>query len=294
MSSNAYHTNTNTDAITNISNENNVLALRNTHPRDKGIKFYQRGHRYEITTDPLKRYTSVTTLVHSQFPKFNADAIISKMMKSKGWVPGHKYWGLTPEEIKAQWNTSGTAAANSGTNLHGQIEAFMNDSRFRFEYTQKELLQEYKIMSKYDKVERGIEWEFFIKFVEDHPHLKPYRTEWMIYDEDVKIAGSVDMVYENPDGTLEIYDWKRCKEITKVNGWHETATNPLISHLPSTNFWQYSLQLNTYKQIIEEKYDKIVTKLCLVRIHPDAQAYELLEVPFLTKEVTDLFTERLM
>jgi len=51
--------------------------------------------------------------------------------------------------------------------------------------------------------------------------------------------------------------------------------------------------LNIYKQILEAKYDKIVTKLCLVRIHPDSNAYELIEVPFLTKAVIDLFEERL-
>jgi len=276
-----------------MSSDNTVLAKKNAHVRDKNIKFYEHGHRYEITCDPGKRYTSVTTLVHSQFPKFNADAIINKMMKSKSWAPGHKYWGLTADEIKAQWNTSGTAAANSGTNLHEQIENFMNDGRFTFDYTHRELLQEHLIMKQYENIERGIEWEFFLKFVEDNPHLKPYRTEWTIYDESVKVAGSIDMVYENPDSTLEIYDWKRCKEITSVNGWNETATNPLISHLPATNFWQYALQLNTYKRILEAKYDKIVTKLCLVRIHPDSKSYELIEVPFLDKEITDLFQERM-
>jgi ATP-dependent exoDNAse (exonuclease V) beta subunit len=213
-------------------------------------------------------------------------------MKSKSWVPGHKYWGLTAEEIKAQWTSSGSAAASSGTNLHEQIETFMNDARFKFEYSHNELFQEYFIAEKYDQVDRGIEWDFFIRFVKDHPQLKPYRTEWTIYHEDAKIAGSIDMVYENPDGTLEIYDWKRCKEITSVNNWNETATNPLIKHLPATNFWQYSLQLNTYKKILEDKYGKRVTKLCLVRIHPDSSNYELLEVPFLDKEVGDLFAER--
>jgi ATP-dependent exoDNAse (exonuclease V) beta subunit len=168
----------------------------------------------------------------------------------------------------------------------------MNDVRFKFEYTHAELFQEYEIAEKYAHVERDLEWAMFIQFVKDHPHLKPYRTEWTIYHEDAKIAGSIDMVYENADGTLEIYDWKRCKEITSVNGWNETATNPLIKHLPATNFWQYSLQLNTYRKILEDKYDRRVTKLCLVRIHPDASNYELLEVPFLDKEISDLFGER--
>ena len=64
--------------------------------------------------------------------------------------------------------------------------------------------------------------------------------------------------------------------------------------MPDTNFWHYSLQLNTYKAILERKYGKIVTNLCLVRLHPDnpEESYELLPVPILTKELNDLFEER--
>jgi hypothetical protein len=45
---------------------------------------------------------------------------------------------------------------------------------------------------------------------------------------------------------------------------------------------------------LERKYGKTVTKLCLVRLHPDNQdkTYELLDVPILTKEIMELFEER--
>jgi hypothetical protein len=45
---------------------------------------------------------------------------------------------------------------------------------------------------------------------------------------------------------------------------------------------------------LERKYGKQVTKLCLVRLHPDnkEQTYELIDVPILTKEIEDLFEER--
>ena len=64
--------------------------------------------------------------------------------------------------------------------------------------------------------------------------------------------------------------------------------------MPDSNFWHYALQLNTYKGILERKYGKKVTKLCLVRLHPDIkeETYELLEVPILTKEIKELFEER--
>ena len=138
-------------------------------------------------------------------------------------------------------------------------------------------------------------WKYFINFVRDHPHLKPYRTEWTVYHEDLKISGSIDMVYENPDGTLSIYDWKRSKLITRINNFNKFALKPLICHLPDSNFWHYALQLNTYKYVLEKKYDKKIKELYLVRLHPDAveRDYELIELPDLSIEVTELFEERL-
>ena len=272
---------------------NPILQNRFAHSRDKFIKFYNRGHKYEISCDPNSKYTSVTTWNHSHFPKFDADAVIQNIFKSKAWGPDHKYWGMSANEIKTSWRSNGDAVAGAGTNLHERIENFMNDKRFTSAYSQKELYQNYNRDNE-GKVDEQVEWEYFLKFVKDHPELKPYRTEWMIFDEDLKLAGSIDMVYENPDGTLSIYDWKRCKDISKINTWNKFACNPLICHMPDSNFWHYALQLNTYKAILERKYEKTVTKLCLVRLPPDIEekTYELLDVPILTKEIQELFEER--
>jgi len=267
-----------------------VLASRNAHPRDAFIKFYSRGHKYEITTDPKSKYTSVTTWNHGHFPKFDADSIIQKMFASKSWGPEHKYWGMTADEIKNSWKSNGDAVAGAGTNLHERIELFMNNSLAPIGYTHADLLTNLSL----DTPDEHVEWNYFLQFVKDFPDLKPFRTEWMIYDEDLKLAGSIDMVYENPDGTLAIYDWKRSKEIAMENNWNQVASNPLIQHLPHTNYWHYSLQLNTYKTILERKYGKTITRLCLVRLHPsnEAKTYDLIEVPILEKEMADLFEER--
>lgn len=269
-----------------------ILASKNSHIRDAQIQFYSSGHCYNILFDPTSKYTSVTTWNHTHFPKFDADAVIQNIFKSKTWGPDHKYWGQTAEQIKASWKANGDAVSSAGTNLHERIEYFMNSDCFVDDvYTQKELFEIY--MEQNNSVNNlDKEWTYFLQFVRDHPDLMPYRTEWMIYDEDLKLAGSIDMVYENPDGTLSIYDWKRSKEIIKTNNWNKFALNPLISHIPDTNFWHYALQLNTYKAILERKYGKTVTNLCLVRLYPDALNYELLPVPILKKEMSILFEER--
>jgi len=271
-----------------------VLSVRNSHPRDANIQFFEEGHKYIILTEPDVKYTSVTTWNHSHFPKFEADSIIDNMMKSKSWKEGHKYWGLTPQQIKSQWNNNRDSVAGAGTDLHYEIECFNNNNMLSSGYTNKELYEMYMSENNLTHESTAIEWQYFINFVRDNPDLKPFRTEWTVYHDDVKISGSIDMIYENPDGTLSIYDWKRAKLITRINNFNKFAISPEICHLPDSNFWHYALQLNTYKAILEQKYGKVVKNLFLVRLHPDAEEknYELIELPDLSTEIKDLFEER--
>jgi ATP-dependent exoDNAse (exonuclease V) beta subunit len=278
--------------------KNDILEKHHANEKDNNIKFYEKGHKYEVLTDKKSKYTSVTTFVHSHFPKFDANEVIANMMASKGWGPDHKYWGQTPEQIKSGWIKNGTTVSTAGTNLHYKIECFMNNPELEKGYTNKDLLKYYEekemININNEIQDKDIEWTYFINFLKDFPDLKPFRTEWKVYDEDIKISGCIDMIYENPDGTLSIYDWKRSKEITTTNNWNKFALTECISHLPDTNFWHYSLQLNIYKTILEEKYNKTIKDLYLVRFHssnPD-NTYDLLPVPFLKNEVTDLYEIR--
>jgi len=272
----------------------NVLSVRNSHNRDSNIQFFELGHKYEILNEPGVKYTSVTTWNHSFFAEFDADSIIENMMKGKGWKEGHKYWGLSAEQIKALWNSNRDSVAGAGTDLHFEIECFNNNKRFKIPYTNKQLYEMYISKNGEKLSTKPLEWQYFINFVKDHPELKPYRTEWLVYNEDVKISGSIDMVYENDDGTLSIYDWKRSKNITRINNYNRFALPPQICHIPDSNFWHYALQLNTYKAILESKYGKKIRDLFLVRLHPEAEEknYELITVPDLSVEIRDLFVER--
>lgn len=278
-----------------------VLSKRNSNERDSQLVFDEPTHKYTILSDPHSKYTSVTTWNHSHFPHFNADEIIQNMMKGKGWKPGHKYWGKTAQEIKDGWTQNAESVSGAGTDMHFDIECFMNQELLDetdaiIEYTHEDLLQVYD-----EEIKEGIpppnlseEWQFFLQFAKAFPHLKPYRTEWMIYHEDLKLAGSIDMVYENSDGTLSIYDWKRAKEITKTNAFKKFAITKCVEYLPDTNYWHYSLQLNTYKAILEAKYNKKVSGLYLVRLHPTnpKKTYDLIPCSDLSKEIAALFALR--
>ena len=213
---------------------------------------------------------SVTTWNHSHFSHFDADSVISNMMNSPKW-PNSKYYGKTAEEIKTLWENNGKEASTAGTKLHLDIEHYYNNIPVNND---------------------SIEYKYFMNFVRDFPYLKPYRTEWMIWDNELRFAGSIDMVYENSDGTLLIYDWKRSKCINKTTPFMKFSHTDCISHIPDVNFWHYSLQLNTYKALIEKNYGKIVSAMALVCLHPNKSNYQLIPVPQLQIEVKDLFNLR--
>tara|TARA_Y100000992_G_scaffold302469_1_gene276784 strand:+ start:5915 stop:6697 length:783 start_codon:yes stop_codon:yes gene_type:complete len=246
------------------------LSKLNVHERDSRIEFDEPTHVYTIDGD--SNYTSVTTWNHSHFEHFDADKVIDNMMKSKNWS-NNKYYEYSRETIKTIWNDNRDAAAAAGTKMHYDIECYYN---------------------KCPNKNESIEYMYFENFLKDYPNLKPYRTEWTVFHEELKLAGSIDMVFENEDGTLLIYDWKRCKDIVKTNNWNKFSKNDIISYLPDTNYWHYCLQLNTYKAILEEKYDKKVVELYLVCLHPDNKNnnYQRIKVVDLQNDVKELFEER--
>ena len=265
-------------------NPQTYLESLHPHDRDRRITFDEPTHVYTIEiideNGDIKYdsgYTSVTTWNHSHFSEFNADEVIKKMMKSPKWSKS-KYFGMSHGEIKNKWKKEGQESSRAGTLMHNDIECFYN---------------------KVPVSNTSIEYQYFQKFEHDRTkpggfgeHLKPYRTEWIVFDEELRISGSIDMIYEAEDGTLQIYDWKRSKEIKKSNPWQYSHVE-CIDHLPDTNFWHYSLQLNTYKAILERNYGKKVTHLYLVVLHPNKPSYQRIKVPILKDEIADLFKLRL-
>lgn len=253
-----------------------TLETRNTHLRDQYITFYEEGHRYEV--HGKDGFTSVTTWIHCLFEKFDADAIIKGMMMGKNWKTS-KYFGMTCDEIKKQWDDNGKEASSLGTLLHNTIECFSNNDLLTFDYNNGELYRFHMIKDKEEiPVYKTVEWQFFLNFIQELSHLKPYRTEWLVYDEEYNISGSIDMVYKNPDGSYSIYDWKRSKQIETKNGWGKKIKHPTIV-LPDCNYTHYSLQLNTYKFILEKCYNIKIVSMHLVRLHPNATNYEIYDVP---------------
>ncbi len=245
------------------------LSRTNPHPRDTIIKKIKAG-MYESNGAKL---ISVTTILSNIFPKFNADKIIEGIMSDKDkWNEDHKYWGMTPFQIKKMWADNGHMCSVAGTLLHDVIEKFLDQPG----KTHEAILYSFAYQMNTDPA-----FEEFANFVVDTPKLLPYRLEWMVCDEDIGIAGTIDAVYMNDDGSVDLYDWKRKKEISKNNFGKYVKDNEglccVFNGIPDSDYEKCKLQLNFYRCILQGKYGLKVKNMYLVRFYPD-ELYELIDV----------------
>ena len=251
-----------------------TLAIKHRHPRDNLMHFDEPTHIYTVKGSS-EGIVSITKFLHEFFPHFDADAVIKNMMKSKKW-PDSKWYGMSPQAIKDAWNANGRQASEAGTDMHLGIEMVMNGA--------EDVVP--------DSTKESIEWKYFWNYWnKDCLIWEPWRTEWEIWDEDLKLAGSVDMIYRNRiNGTFAVYDWKRSKEI-KMENTFQSGFGP-VSHLPDCNYWHYTLQLNMYRWMLEKHYGIVVSEMALVIMHPNNTNYRKYVLNRLDDEVEGMVESR--
>ena len=252
-----------------------MLSVKNKHPLDYKIKFQDEGHKYYINGDN-NNVISVSEFYKKFFPDFNSKSneIINAIINSDNYKdPDYKYYNMTFEEIKNSWEDLGKEASELGKRMHNNIEDFYNSEEQHFENENEFICKQ------------------FAQFYEDHKHMEIYRTEWFIFVEKLKLAGAIDAVFKNDDGTYSIYDWKRCKEIKYDS--EEKGTYP-FEHLPNVNFSHYSLQLNIYRNILEKYYNFSIRDMYLIVLHPNNKLnkYQKIEIKKMDREVKFLFDYR--
>ena len=225
----------------------------NRHERDSRLHFDAREHVYTIDGEVFR---SVTSVVESCFEQFDTDYWAEKKAPALG---------LTPEELKARWARKGEIARTLGTQMHEKIERYYLGLPNQTDDT----------------------YQLFLCFAQQC-HLTPYRTEWAIFDEDSRVAGTLDFL-NLEDGVFTIYDWKRSNKILyhgqpdTVSRFGKKALAP-ISHIPDTTYWHYALQVSIYRYILEKNYHIRTAAGRLAIFHPDYHQPHVVEVPYLRDE----------
>ncbi len=242
------------------------INIINQHERDGRIDFNEENHTYCI--DKRQNAVSATQLIHKYFPKFDKNFWAGKQSIKLG---------IPKNEILKKWEDLGNKARDAGTALHLEIEKFYNN-------------KDYKNSREFEKF-----LNFHNKYITNN--YTPFRTEWRVFDDKKFIAGTIDMVYEKKNGSLFIFDWKRSKKIINSNGSVE-KDNPYenglkgLSHLSSTDYIKYSLQQNLYKYILENFYDKKVSSMNLLILHPNYENYHIVKIDELDQEINYIINSK--
>lgn len=142
-----------------------------------------------------------------------------------------------------------------------------------------------------------------------HSFLKPFRMEWRIFDQDLMLAGSVDALFEDircrlvvidvhyadpfeKTGKLWLVDWKRSMKISFENPFQYGLQDGPFANMSDCNFNHYSLQLNTYRSILEKRYQLQFFGMFLIVFHPQHEKYERVNAPLLFQPIQEMFQQR--
>ena len=246
-----------------------MLAESNRHINDDRISFDEANHNYFVDGKKIK--FSVTEIIDKFFPKFDKAywaEIKAKEKLERDYIDyDSEILESVIKKILDDWENKRIDAASKGTILHEKIEDFYNE-KFHEDYPP--------------------EFEFFKNFHNKYKRLKAYRTEWRIYDEHLSLAGTVDMVYEKENGELFIFDWKRTSKLVDQNNQPILKDFKFgydgLSHVADNSFNRYALQQNVYKYIIENHYQKKISSMNLLVLHPNYDDFVQLKLPDMKKE----------
>lgn len=260
-----------------------------TFHQDAEISFNEERHEYTHCTGV--ELVPVSRVYRSFFIPFDSQHWAERAV-CKARYNGETM--VTVDSVLDEWECKGQLASFAGTHMHKQIELFLNgqldqmSSQCHFSYN-----------GEYVKLERdldiSVEMDYFAQFFRDVFHsgspLMPFRTEWKVFDLDLRMAGTIDLLCSSADGSFEIFDWKRSKSLIDSSG--NEITKPRfrkfgingLEHIPDAAYYHYTLQQNIYRYIIEHNYGLRVKAMHLVVLYPGCKTYHVIDLPRCDREI---------
>lgn len=255
-------------------NKNESVTFR----RDDNIQFLPYEHIYLYNGQ--EQFTAVSNIISCFFKPFDSD-YWSEYKAKQYHVP--------QGQILEEWDAKGACSRDVGTFMHQQIENYYEGGVYQQVYS---FIYEGKYVQKNEQISLQCEYSQFMEFLKNHK-FSPFRTEWTIYDEDLKIAGTVDMIHRHGN-IFDIYDWKRSHRIVNLNGepiiinnYGEKGLGDL-NKIDDTPYWHYCIQQNIYRYILEKNYDVRVGKMYLIVFCKDTNSYNKLDVPYMDEVIVHI------
>lgn len=242
------------------------------------IAFCDSEHKYWDVNDPTKKYTSVTTLIHSYSQPFDSDfwssyKALETLIPKENWAIEKKSllnlkkikpeileaYGISDlefnkakQDILDDWQKKNVESCERGTKIHADIENSF-----------------YKKKTNIDVSKFGVGGKFICK--KDYYDLdleNGVYPEYLIYRESpdgkLLLAGQVDLIIKQGND-IYIADHKSNRKIDMKGGFDVNTRSTAkmqypLNHLEDANYYHYTLQLSTYAWMLQKINPNFVIK----------------------------------
>jgi ATP-dependent exoDNAse (exonuclease V) beta subunit len=256
------------------------------------LKFEEEEHTYTDTQTGLK-LTSVTTLIGSLFPAFDAKGLAKTIADGFKQRNGAKFKQGQPitdldrkKATQKYWLQVWKEKAEYGTFVHNQIEEYCKVPVDLSEHTlmTKQAIR-YLDNRNLNTIRDLLDDDIANCGYEIYPEAKIFSEKW-------GLAGTIDLLAFKNDGTVLIGDWKtNNKFTTKAYNKEERGIKPSTRHLSNSKINTYGLQLMIYTYILKTEYNIEPTVLEIV--HLDDKNYTVYRVDYNEALVESILMEKI-
>ena len=245
--------------------------------------FFEEDHHYECNGKRVG--ISVTRLIEEYSNPFDQQAIAEKVALRDN---------KSVSEVLEEWEYKNKFACEKGSTCHEYAQSIWSGEEYN------ELLFDGSIeyLTAVNKIQSQA-MNFWKDFKDKFTHIK---DEQLVGSEEYDICSAVDHLFLDKNGNVWLIDYKT-NSILK--GYNDDEKNRRytkkmlipLQNIKNDSLNHYYLQLSIYKYLIEKYTNIKIYKTMIVYMSENIENYELIETPYLIKEVElmlDMRRERKM
>lgn len=242
------------------------------------FKFFEEDHHYEC--DGKRVGISVTKLIEEYSNPFDQQAIAEKVALRDN---------KSVSEVLEEWEYKNKFACVKGSYCHNFAQGIWSGKKCEW----LDFNNDHKYYSACIKIQ-GQANNFYRDFKDKFIHIQ---DEQLVGSEEYNICSAVDHLFLDKDGNVWLIDYKTNSILKGYNDDEKNRRYTKKMLIPLQNIKDdslnhYYLQLSIYKYLIEKYTNIKIYKTMIVYMSENIEKYELIETPYLMKEVELILENR--
>ncbi len=232
--------------------------------REAFIDFDADSHQY-YHTEQNRYFDSVSSVIEKISSPFPRKEIAEQVSTNQG---------VAAKEVVEGWLIRRNFSSVRGQEFHLYAKVYLEEQRKLI--VQTPIHQEIRGFHK-----------FYDRYFSSHNCYRPLCTEFIVYNEALSLAGTVDCLLQNNKGEFILLDWKTSKKIHTESPYHRRMLGPLAD-IEECELSRYSLQLSIYKELIRHSLGISIASCFVVQLTSKAE-FKIYKCRDLSKRLPEVF-----